>query len=140
MAVTVIPSAPRWKPVDKRQVELNFSGTIVNGAFNSVVAGPIPYKFRILLAKMIFTDDANNLVEHGWYISANNSVSTTGPPSGDNVFGRENPTQLFIGDNLIRVANCNVVVDQVNMYIKLYVHNTCGATYTFNCAMIIQEL
>jgi len=138
--MTMFPPAPRYTPIEKRQVELNFYGTLANGAYLSVIAGPISYKYRILQCKMIFTDDANNLVFHGWYIDRNPSVSVTGPPSGDNVFGRENPTQLFIGDNLIRVANCNVAVEETMTYIKLYTHNTCGANYTFNCAMTIQEL
>lgn len=140
MAGVMLPPVPRYQPIDKRQVEINFNGTLATGAFLSVVAGPITYRFRIIQVKMIFTDDANNLVEHGWFISSNAGVSTTGFPSGDNIFSVESPATLFVGKHIVRIANTNVKIDEINRYIKLYTHNTCGTVYAFNCAIVIQEL
>lgn len=135
-----LPPVPRFRPVDKRQVELNFYGTVAAAGQATALSGLITYKYRILQAKMIFTDDANNNIVISWFISPNSSTSATGAPSGQNIFGRENPNTAFIGDNLVRVVNCNVKVEEEGTYIKLYVVNNGTAVFTFNCALVIQEL
>lgn len=135
-----IPPVPRYVPVDKRQVELNFHGTVAAGARATVITSHIMYKYRILQAKMIFTPDANNNIQVSWYVSTNESISATAPPSGQNIFGRENPLNYFVGDNLVRIPNCNVKIEAKGTILKCHVLNNGGAAFVFNNAIIIQEI
>jgi len=132
--------APKFELLTKRTVEIPFTSIINTLTHLTLVSGMIPYPFRILQCKMIFTDDANNLVQHAWLTSGNISVSTTGLPSGDNIFGVESPTAVFIGKGIIRRVNTNIEFISPRLYIKLYTYNGLGYAYRINCSIIIQEL
>lgn len=132
--------APKFTLVDKRMVEIPFVSTIGAGVHLTLLSSRIPYTFRIIQAKMIFTDDAANLVRHQWLTSSNASISTTGVPSGDNILTIESPTAYFIGRNVIRVINANIKITEINKYLKLYTFNGNAYAYNINCSMIIQEL
>lgn len=132
--------APEFELEAKRQVEIPFEGVIAAGAFTSVVAGPMSYPFKVILAKMIFTDDANNLVRHGWYVGRNRSISATGPPEGENIFGKGVSPGIFTGRGVIRKAYSNVAYEDFGLYIKFYTNNTLAAAYRFNGSILIEEL
>lgn len=132
--------APTFEMVAKRVAELPFSGPIAAGAMLSLVSGMITYPFRITRVKMIFTEDANNWIVHEWYVSANRSVSTTGRPSGVNIFGRESPVSSFIGKAIIRKVQCSIEVREGRQYIKLYTNNTGPYLYQINGTITIEEI
>lgn len=132
--------APKFNIDDKRQVELNFEGLVGAGAHLTLVTSKISYPFRVVLAKMIFTNEANNLVRVYWLIAGDGSTSTTSIAGGDNIFGRENPTQYFVGKAIIKRVNANVKVEERDRYIKCHIYNTLPYAYTVNNSLTIQEL
>jgi hypothetical protein len=132
-------TAPKFNLLVKRLVEIPFTGTLAAGLHLTLVAGPIPYPFKIIQCKMIFTDIATSVIEHRWFTSRNSGAPATGPPSDENIFGRESPSAYFIGQSLIRIVNCNLAFDERNLYIKLHTYNPSVAVYILNCSIILQE-
>ena len=131
--------APRFDLLEKRYVELNFESNVLTGAHLTLVTGAISYPFRVVLAKMVFSNEANNLVRVYWLTSTDNSTSIVGVPTGDNIFGRENPTQYFVGKAIIKRLNVNVSIPERNLYIKCHIHNTLPYAYRVNNSLVIQE-
>jgi hypothetical protein len=121
--------APKNIFKQKRMIELEFNGLITAGTFLTIVAGPIMYPFRIVEVSMTFDQLANYNVEYRWFISGNNSVSTTGWPSDTNIFGQESPSTGFIGDGIIKNKRCSIEVKEPKRYIKFSVNNV----NTFAC-------
>jgi hypothetical protein len=132
--------APRLILPNKRLVELPFSATIPAGSWLTILTSIMPYKFRIMKAKMVFGEEANNLVQHSWFISHNTSVSITGYPSGDNIFAREMTLPYFIGKGIERVVNCNIEIDDLRTCVKLCTYNLNAYPYIINCMLTIQEM
>jgi len=132
--------APTFNLTAKRMVEIPFTGTITAGNNLTLVAGPISYPFRIIQCKMIFTAIAVSVIEHRWFTSHTVSAPTTGPPSDENIFGRESPSAYFVGESLIRIVNCNLEFKEPHLYIKLHTYNPSVATYILNCSIILQEI
>lgn len=135
-----LPPVPRLSLRYKRITELTFSGTVAAAGNLTVVAGPIGYPFRIIKAKMVFDDEANNLVQFRWFISGNAIAPATAPPPDVNIFSRENPTSSFIGKAMIKNINTNIEVEEPNRYLKMYVFNGCLYAYIANGTLVIQEL
>jgi len=132
--------APKFELFTKKVVEIQFTGSIGVGAYLTLVSSLITFPFRILQLKMIFGEEANNLVQHGWFLSGNSGVSVTGVPSGDNIASKESPNPFFIGKNILRVININIEVKEGRQYIKLYTYNANSYVYNINCSIVIQEL
>jgi hypothetical protein len=119
--------APKNIFIQKRMVELEFSGLVTTGAFLTIVAGPIMYPFRIVEVSMTFDQLANYLIEYRWFISGNNSAPTTAFPSDTNIFGQETPTTHFIGSGMFKRKYCSIEVKEPKRYIKFSIFN--GNTY-----------
>jgi len=126
------------KPV--RQVEIPFRIAVPTLGYRSVVSGLVSYPFKVVQAKMVFSEEANNLVEHGWFTDINDGVSTTGPPPGDNIFGREGAGAYFTGKGVVKTANTNVEFPTYGLYIKFYTFNGCAYAYTANGSIVIQQI
>lgn len=135
-----IPVTPTAKLKPRRRAELNFSGTVGAGTHLTIVSSAIPYGFRVKEAKMIFTVDANNNIRHYWLVSSEPSESTTGVPSGDNIFARENRQSYFIGKSFIRKAVTSLSYPDAPLYIKCHTWNQGAYPYVINCAINIEEL
>ncbi|NVM22650.1 MAG: hypothetical protein HWN68_12835 [Desulfobacterales bacterium] len=133
-------TAPKFDLLDKRLVELNFEGLVGAGAHLTLPIPSISYPFRILQAKMVFTNEANNLVRVYWLTSTDNNPSTVAVPTGDNIFGKENPTQYFVGKAIIKRVNANVIIPDRNIFIKCHINNTLAYAYRVNNSLIIQEI
>lgn len=135
--------APKFELKAKRVAELSFRGTVAAGvptSYLAIVSGRITYPFRIIQAKMIFTDEANNWIEHRWYTSTNLNLPTTDFPSDDNIFGRESPSSGFIGKAIIRIVNTSVEYPEGDVFIKLGTRNTGPYAYAVNCSITIEEI
>lgn len=131
---------PPLKLEPKRQAEIPFRGTVGAGVFLTLVSGLISYPFRIIQVKMIFTDVANHLVEHRWFVDTNINQPTTGFPTGQNLFSRESPSAGFRGKALIRVVPCNLEFPDGDLRIILGTQNLSNYAYIFDCSCTIQEL
>lgn len=132
--------APKLDLKSKRVAEIPFRGTLLAGAMVSLNTSLITYPFRVTRVKMIFTDEANNLVIHSWHVRRSAFISTTAGPLGDNLFSREAPTATFTGRAIIRVAECNIEYPEGMRVITLYTNNTSPYAYDFNCAVTIEEM
>jgi len=132
--------APKFSLVSKRMSELPFVSSIGASTWLTIITSPIAYPFRIIQAKMTFTDEARNLVQHSWFTSRNASVSTTTYPSGDNLFGKEMTIAYFIGKAIEKVVNCNIEITDVPSYIKMCTRNLNPYTYLINCTLTIVEM
>jgi len=132
--------APKFTLAAKRAAIIPFSATILAGTLETIVSTTIPFKFRITLIEMVFSHGTGNLVEHGWFIDRNVSVSDTGFPSGTNLFARDSATTLFTGDGIIRRIPMNYEVNEEGMHIKLYTNNPLAVDYVVNASIAIQEL
>lgn len=138
-------SIPIFRPPDfrlltKRTVEIPFAGAVAGTSWLTLVTNRITYPFRILRAKMVFGQNANNLVQHYWLISTNSSTSITGVPSGDNIFSREAPVGYFAGHLTVRIADANLEYRETGLYVKLVTYNGNAAAYNLDCSLVIQEL
>ena len=132
--------APKFEMKPRRVAEIPFRATILAGVFNTLHSGLISYPFRITQVKMIFTDDANNWIRHGWYTNRSRAQSATGPPSGLNIFGRESPVADFIGKAIIRVVPCNIEYPDGMQYIHFYTDNSGPYAYERNASCTIEAM
>lgn len=131
---------PVFELLPKRQVELPYHGTVAAGATLIIASGRITYPFKIIRAKMTFSEEANNLIRHGWYVSTSDAVTTGGIPSGINIFGRESPTAFFAGKGTIKTINTNVEYPEGNLFILLYTVNGCAYAYYIDASITIQQI
>ncbi|TKJ36874.1 hypothetical protein CEE36_11345 [candidate division TA06 bacterium B3_TA06] len=132
--------APKMVFQPRRVAEIPFRGTIAAGLMRTLVSGKIMYPFRITKVKMIFTDDANNWIRHGWYTGRTRSQPETGPPTGMNIFGRESPVADFIGKAIIRVVPCNIEFPEGGEIIHFYTNNTGPYAYERNASCSIEAM
>lgn len=132
--------APKFGLTEKRIYEIPFNINVAATTYLSQVSGRIMFKFRVLKAKMFFPEEANNLVEHGWFIDSNRSVSTTGTPSGDNAFHGVSPTNIFTGKAVVRVAESNREFEEEGLFIKFYTYNGNAYAYQATGSITIEEI
>lgn len=121
-------------------VDLPFHGTIGAGATVKIASGKINYPFKVVKAEMTFTEEANNLVQHGWYTQTNPEVTGTGVPSGVNIFGRESPVAFFAGKGTVKKIDTNIEYGQSGLYIILYTFNGCTYAYYIDASITIMQL
>lgn len=120
--------------------EIPFEGNVNAGAYLTLVSGRVPYRFRVLRAKMFFTAAAANLVQHRWFVSRNSNAEIGAWPADTNLYGQLSPTATFVGQSLIRQVETSVQVDEEGLYIKLATYNGSGAAYHVNGSITIQEI
>ena len=108
------------------------------GTNTTLVAGPIPFKYRIVKIKAVFRNDAANLTRYYVFVSPNSSTSATGPPPDTNVLGPYSPAAYLLGEGLILDLDLDYPVN-ANQYIKVHCLNGCGYAQTINVTVTIEE-
>lgn len=131
---------PKFMGADKRFMEITFSDSVPAGATLCLSGGPITFPFVIGVAKMIFTDDANNWIKHNWYISDTPQGRNTSLPSGENPFISGNVGGGFIGKAIIRTAYSNKKYLEAGKYVTLLTESTSPYTYRISASMIVVEI
>jgi hypothetical protein len=131
---------PPLKTTSKRVVEIPFNITVPAGGRATLVSSLIPYTFRLLRIKMVFDENAQNLLRIRWFIATNAGVSATGPPAGDDITATESPTPFYIGNNLVVTANINQDYPVDRHYLKMYCENDNAVAVVANATVIIQAL
>lgn len=132
--------APKMTLKTKRIIEIPLVGLVAAGAHLGLVSSPIPFPFRVTQIKMVFTDDAQNLVRYYPLVSSNRNVSTTSVSDGENLLARQSPVNYFIGKALAKTINCNVEVPETNMHLKVHTLNGAPTPYYTNVTIRIEEL
>lgn len=132
--------APKFELKPRRVAEIPFRGPLAAGAHLTLLSGRIMYPFKVTQVKMIFTDEANNWIVHQWHVGRTESRPSTGPPSGENIFGRESPTASFVGKAIIRVVPCNIEFPEAGMFIQFYTFNTGPYAYEINASCTVEAM
>ena len=124
----------------RRFVELTFNGICPPGANFAISSGSITFPFRVVYAKMIFTDEANNWIRHYWYVVGAPVQGALGDVSGDNPFSTGSPLSYFIGKGIEKTANTSREYTDVPAFITLFTQSASPYAYVINASIIIQEL
>lgn len=131
---------PRFEAGKKRVNEINFTGTVAAGATVCLCSSAIPYPCRVLLAKMIFTPDANNWIRMRWFICSSFQALTVAYPGGVNVFAGGPGGGIFRGSAIERVAHSNREFDDPVNYAALLVESVSPYAYEVNASLIVEEV
>lgn len=135
-----LPPYPSIVSEGKKLTELNFHSVLAAGAYITLLAGRIPYTFRVIEITMNFDIEHNNLVEYRWFYSGNNGVSTTGWVADFNLLGGENPNTGFIGKGQPITRRLDVKIPLPDRYIKMAVFNgTAYQVYVQGSCLILEE-
>ena len=131
---------PRFEAGKKRVSEIIYGGSVAAGATIVLCSGAIPHPMRVLLAKMIFTPDANNWIKMTWYISPTFQAENVTLPSGENVFAGGVGGGSFRGTAIERAAHSNKEFPDPVNYAALLVESTSPYAYNINCSLIVEEM
>lgn len=131
---------PSFQMALKRQVEIEFHGTVPTLGYLTVSAGPITYKFRIINVKLYFDQEADNLLEYRLYTSPGRLEPTGYWPADFNLFGAESPTAGFFGRSIVKELNTGIEVGEVNQCIKFAAHNLNTYACFASASVTLQEI
>ena len=131
---------PRFEAGKRRVSEINFSCTVAPGATVTLCSSSIPYPCRVLLAKMIFTPDANNWIRFTWFMATTFQAATVTFPAGESVFAGGTAGGSFRGTAIERVAHSNKEFKDPTNYAVLLVTSTSPYVYEVNCSIIVEEM
>lgn len=124
----------------KRILTIPFMANLAANTNVTLLAGKIPFRYRVTEAEIVFRDDANNLLLIYIFVSKSATLSTTTPPPDSNVFSQFSPTPYFIGENLVKHVNCVYDVQDGEYYIKVYASNLNAYAQTVNVTVKIEEI
>lgn len=131
--------APTFEEVAKRLLTIPITSPIPATTHLTIVVGPITFRYRVLEGEMIFRNDAMDQVRYYWLVSRNRTPSTTGVPSGSNLFGYLAPVGYFVGTGITKRVFSGVTPGAEQEYIKLHTHNLNAFAQTINCSIQIEE-
>lgn len=124
----------------KKIVVIPFMANLAANTNITLLAGKIPFWYRITETEIVFRDDANNNLLIYVYASKNATLSTTTPPPDTNIFSQYSATPYFIGEGLVKTVSCNFMVDNGDFYIKVYASNLNAYAQTVNVTVKIEEI
>jgi hypothetical protein len=124
----------------KRILVIPFMATLRALSNVTVLAGKIPFWYRVTQAEIVFRDDANNLLLIYVFVSRTPSLSDSSPPPDSNVFSQYSSTPYFVGEGLVKHVECNYVVQDGEAYIKVYAANLNAYAQTVNVTVTIEEI
>ena len=126
--------------VHKKILVLPFNAVLAANTNNTLVAGKIPFWYRIREIEVVFEDDTNNQLLVYVFVSGNSTASTTTPPPDYNVFGQYSPTPYLIGEGIIKSLDIDYQVEKDMFYIKVYGSNLNAYAVTMNVTVKIEEI
>ena len=131
--------APELKITTTRLYAMVFAqDNLAAGSNTTLLAGPIPFNFRIVNIKAVFRNDAANLTRIYVFQSNNSSLGTTGPPPDTNVLGPYSPSGYLLGEGLILDIDLDYPVNS-GQYVKVHCQNNCAYVQTMNVIVTIAE-
>jgi len=119
---------PYWTPpivniISRVEYEIPISGAIGANLQGTILSGIITIPFKITGVRFIFPDNAINNVRAYLLYATDDNTSTTGTPTGTNVFSRYSPTAYFVGHDAIINAYCNIDINDNRTRLKLHINN-----------------
>jgi hypothetical protein len=106
----------------------------------TLLAGKIPFWYRVIECEIVFRDDAANNLLIYVFASKSATLSTTIPPPDTNIFSQYSQTPYFIGEGLIKTVSCNYLVENGDYYLKVYASNLNAYAQTVNVTVKIEEV
>lgn len=132
--------APLIEIEDKPEYEIPFIATIGATAQGTTVISGLSKPYKILEARMYFPDDAVNNVLIYWLIARDGEGSTTGIPTGDNMFSPFATLQWFIGHADLVTIRGNIDITVLDTGLKMHVINNNAYAITMMSILKIREL
>ena len=106
----------------------------------TLLAGKIPFWYRIIECEIVFRDDAANNLLIYVFAAKSATLSTTTPPPDTNIFSQYSQTPYFLGEGLIKTVNCNYLVENGDYYLKVFAQNLNTYAQTVNVTVKIEEV
>ena len=131
--------APELKITTTRLYAMVFTqDNLAAGSNTTLLAGPIPFNFRIVNIKAVFRNDAANLTRIYVFHANNSSLGTTAPPPDSNVLGPYSPSGYLLGEGLVLDIPLDYPVES-GRYVKVHCQNNCAYVQTMNVIVTIAE-
>jgi hypothetical protein len=124
----------------KQILVIPFMANLAANTNLTLLAGKIPFWYRIIEVEIIFRDDTTNNLLIYVFVSKSATLSTTTPPPDTNIFSQYSQTPYFIGEGLIKTMSCNYLVENGDYYIKVYASNLNAYAQTVNVTVKIEEV
>jgi hypothetical protein len=140
--MTTIPVfvAPSFESVLKRRLQIPFISAIAANTQLTLVSARITFPFVIVGVEIVFRDDAaNNLLEYV-LLSGNTNTSTTAVPPDLNAFSQYAPNPYFIGEGVVKRADCYVYAPSGYQFVKVHTVNNNAYAQTVNVTVTIEEV
>jgi hypothetical protein len=131
--------APEFKPVTRRVAQIPFTATVGAATQLTLVSSRITFKYKVTAVEIVFRDDAANLLQIYVLVSGNVNVSTTGVPPDPNVFSQYSSTPYFVGEGVVKKAECNVQAPDGYDFVKVHANNLNAYAQTVNVTVRIEE-
>lgn len=117
-----------------------FSGTCLAAAELTLVSKRINYPFKILSFNASFALNTNRTLKLRCFISPDKSASTTGEPTGQNIFATLGEDSYLIGDDEQKNLKHEVNVRESGMYLKIHAENIDTFAHTVDAFIVIETL
>jgi hypothetical protein len=124
----------------KRILVIPFMANLAAATNQTLIAGKIPFWYRVIETEIVFRDDAANNLLIYVFASKSATISTTTPPPDTNIFSQYSSTPYFIGEGLIKKVSCNFMVENGDFYLKVYASNLNAYAQTVNVTVKIEEI
>jgi hypothetical protein len=124
----------------KRVLTLPFMAALPANTNITILAGKIPFRYRIIEAEIVFRDDTNNNLLIYVFASRTNNFGTASPPPDTNVFSQYSSTPYFLGEGLIKNVKCSYTAEDGEYYIKVYASNLNAYAQTVNATVTVEEI
>jgi hypothetical protein len=125
----------------KKSYTIPLSGAVGAGpgVGQTLVAGPISFRYRIKGAEVVFRDDAANLLWVYLLTSRDTTTSPGGPPADTNLLAPFGPTSYLLGEGLIKRLPLDYSPEADQKYVKVHALNGCAYAQTINVTVEIEE-
>lgn len=124
----------------KRVLTLPFMANLAANTNLTILAGRIPFRYRVVEAEIVFRDDAANNLLIYVFASKTNSLSVGAPPPDTNLFSQYSSTPYFIGEGLIKNVKCSYIAEDAEYYLKVYASNLNAYAQTVNVTVTVEEV
>lgn len=132
--------APEFKPVTRRVAQIPFTGTVGATTQLTLISSRITFKYKVVGVEIVFRDDAANALQIYVLVSGNQNTSTTSVPPDPNVFSTYSPTPYFVGEGVVKKAECTVLAPEGYYYVKVHAVNLNAYAQTINVTVRIEEV
>lgn len=119
-------------------ITISFYDTVAAASEKTLVSQRIPHPFTIKRIRAYFVPGSINQLLLRFLISPDDSVSTSGLPSGHSVLADYGQVDYVVGDGDAKDMRNDVKVDVGNSYVKVHAQNDDSAVHTIDVQVEIE--